>query len=264
MLAVPGNSGSMISTVGRECRAADTSRRLGRRRTLPKRVVDYRELLRAGRWFRGLPQPFQEAIVSMSVLRDVRPGTVLFSRGDASHGMFGLLEGQLRASGTDDDGKIALLTVVEPPSWVGEIPLFDRLPRSHDLVAETRALVVYVPQEPLLALLEREPRYWRDLALLLTAKLRLAFTSIEASQLLPVAERVTHRLVLIAEGYGEWSDGSARQVGVSQKTLATMLSTSRQTVNEVLKRLEAQGYVRLEYGRVEILDLRGLRRALTP
>ena len=46
-----------------------------------KRVADYRELLRAGRWFRGLPQTLQDALVTMSVLKSVRAGTVLFSRG---------------------------------------------------------------------------------------------------------------------------------------------------------------------------------------
>lgn len=227
-----------------------------------KRVADYRELLRAGRWFRGLPEAFQDALVAMALLREVRPGNVLFARGDASNGMFAVLEGQLRACSTDDDGKQALLTIVESPSWVGEIPLFDGLPRTHDLVADTEGLVVHVPQEPLLAFLDREPGHWRDLALLLTAKLRLAFTSMEDAQRLPISARLVHRLVLIAEGYGEWSDRSRREVGVSQETLAAMLSTSRQTVNHVLKGLEAKGLVALQYGRVEIVDLAGLRETL--
>ena len=227
----------------------------------PKRVADYRELLRAGRWFHGLPEPFQQALVSISTLREVRPGEVLFARGDSCNGMFAVLEGKLRASGTDDEGNEAVLTIVEPPVWVGEIPLFDGLPRTHDLIADGAALVVHVPQEALLAFLEAEPRYWRDLSRLLTAKLRLAFIAMEDAVLLPIAARLTRRLVLIAEGYGEWSDHSSRQVHVSQETLATMLSTSRQTVNHHLKVLEAEGLVRLKYGRVEILDIQGLRRA---
>ncbi len=226
-------------------------------------VGEYRELLRAGRWFRTLPTPFQESIVSIGVLRQVGPGTALFRRGDAGNGMFGLLRGQVRASGTDEEGEEAILTIVEPPSWVGEIPIFDDLPRTHDLIAETEALVVHVPQAELLALLAKEPRYWQDLARLLTMKLRLAFAGMEDSQLLPISARVARRLVLIAEGYGEWFDGSARQVGVSQETLALMLATSRQTVNHVLKNLEAKGWVRLRYGRVEIVDLVSLRRSFS-
>jgi CRP/FNR family cyclic AMP-dependent transcriptional regulator len=227
-----------------------------------KRTADYRELLRASRWFHDLPQPFQESLVSIGVLREINKGAVLFTRGEPGNGIFGILRGQLRACGTAADGKEALLTIVEPPSWVGEIAIFDGLPRTHDLVADTDALVVHVPQEPLLSVLTREPSYWRNLAALLTMKLRLAFVAMEDTQLLPIAQRVNRRLVMIAEGYGEWADGSTRQVGVSQETLATMLASSRQTVNHVLKNLETQGLVRLKYGRVEILDLKGLRRLL--
>jgi|HubBroStandDraft_1064217.scaffolds.fasta_scaffold15201_4 CRP/FNR family transcriptional regulator, cyclic AMP receptor protein len=227
-----------------------------------KRTADYRELLRASRWFHDLPQPFQDSLVSMGVLREVSCGTVLFGRGEAGTGLFGVLRGQLRACGIGAEGQEALLTVVEPPSWVGEVAIFDGLPRTHDLVAETDALVVHIPQEPLLGLLAKEPSYWRNLGVLLTMKLRLAFIAMEDTQLLPIAERVSRRLVMIAEGYGEWADGSTRQVGVSQETLATMLASSRQTVNQVLKNLEGQGLVRLKYGRVEILDLKGLRRSL--
>jgi CRP-like cAMP-binding protein len=100
------------------------------------------------------------------------------------------------------------------------------------------------------------------MAQLLTSKLRLAFAAIEEAQLLPIAARLTRRLVLIAEGYGEWTQGTKREVGVSQETLAMMLATSRQTVNQVLKSLEAKGWVRLAYGRVEIVDLKELRRSL--
>ena len=43
-----------------------------------------------------------------------------------------------------------------------------------------------------------------------------------------------------------------------------MLSSSRQTVNQLLKRLEADGAIRLSYGQVEILDLDALRDAARP
>ena len=109
-----------------------------------KKVADYRELLRSGRWFRGLEEPLQDALVSMGRLREIHPGNVLFARGQESNGMFAVLEGQLRACTLDDEGKQALLTIVEPPSWVGEIPLFDGLPRTHDLLADTEGLVEYV------------------------------------------------------------------------------------------------------------------------
>ena len=226
-----------------------------------KRVADYRDLLRAGRWFRSIPEPFQDALLGMASLRRVVAREVLFTRGEPSTGMFGVIEGKLRASGTDDDGNEALLTLVEPPGWVGEIPFFDGLPRTHDLIADGDALLVHVPAAPLLELLEREPRYWRDFSALLTAKLRLAFIAIEDGAVSSLGERVARRLVMIADGYGQWTDRTYPLIDVSQETLATMLSCSRQTVNQTLRKLESDGLVRLAYGGVEVLDLEGLRRA---
>jgi CRP-like cAMP-binding protein len=226
-----------------------------------KRVADYRELLRAGRWFRGLPVPFQDALLSMATLRSVVPREVLFSRGEPGTAMYGVVDGKLRASGTDGEGKEALLTIVEPPGWVGEIPFFDGLPRTHDLIADAPSLLVQVPATPLLAFLDAEPRYWRDFSALLTAKLRLAFIAIEDGVLSSIGERVARRLVMIADGYGQWTDRTYPLIDVSQETLATMVSSSRQTVNQVLRKLETEGLVRLAYGGVEVKDLEGLRRA---
>jgi len=226
-----------------------------------RRVADYRELLRAGRWFRGLAPELQDALVAMSHVREVVAREVIFSRGAPCTGMFAVLQGKLRACGTDAEGKEAILAIVEPPGWVGEIAVVDGIPRTHDLVAESDSLVAHVPLDPLLALLDAEPRYWRDVAGLLTAKLRLAFVAIEDSALSSIGERVARRLVMIADGYGQWTDRTYPLIEVSQETLATMVSSSRQTVNQVLRKLEADGVLRLTYGGVEVLDLEGLRAA---
>jgi CRP/FNR family cyclic AMP-dependent transcriptional regulator len=226
-----------------------------------KRVADYRELLRAGRWFRGLPEAFQDALVEMSHVREVVAHEVLFSRGAPSDGMFGVLQGKLRVSGSGGDGKQAVLTIVEPPGWVGELGFLDGIPRSHDLTADIDSLVVHVPTVPLLALLEANPRYWRDLSMLVTAKLRLAFIALEDAALSTPRERIARRLVMIADGYGQWTDRTYPLIDVSQETLATMVTSSRQTVNQVLRKLEIEGLVKLAYGGVEVLDLDGLRGA---
>ncbi|MNY81824.1 hypothetical protein D3C86_2235990 [compost metagenome] len=48
---------------------------------------------------------------------------------------------------------------------------------------------------------------------------------------------------------------------MAQEQLAMMLSLSRQTTNQILKDLEAQGALRLTYGEIEILDLDLLQHA---
>ncbi len=226
---------------------------------MPKSVRDYRQLLLAGRWFQGLPAPFQDALLAAAVLREVPEGGRLFSRGDAPDGLYATLEGGFCVTGLGEGGKEAVLAVVEAPQWFGEIAVFDGLARTHDATAAVDSTVLHVPSAALDALLQAHPAWWRDLALLVTAKLRLAFVMMEDTALLPLAPRVARRLVLMAEGYGEWSDRSRRVVQVRQELLAAMVSSSRQTTNQVLKELEARGLLKLAYGEIEILDLAGLR-----
>ncbi len=220
---------------------------------------DYREFLRSGRWFAGLPAELQERLLDGGVLRPLLARQRLFSRGDAADGLYALLAGTIRVSGSSGSGREALLTLLEPPGWFGEISLFDGQPRTHDAVAESEALVVHVPKTTLDSILEQQPGYWRDLGLLVTSKLRLAFAAMEGVALSPIAVRLAERLALMAEGYGE-REHRQRTVEVSQEQLAMMLSISRQTANQLLKDLEAKGLVRLSYGTIEILDLDGLRR----
>jgi DNA-binding transcriptional regulator YhcF (GntR family) len=49
-----------------------------------------------------------------------------------------------------------------------------------------------------------------------------------------------------------------RKMSLSQEELGILAGLSRQTVNAVLKTLEQQGLVALEFGRVSILDDDGL------
>lgn len=247
----------MIHHPQAECRRID---KVAMSRTKPQ---DFAELLRAGRWFGGLAEGFRARLLDAAVVRTLGKGEWLFARGDAPTGLFALAEGSIRVAATIagvDDDKAVLLAVIEPPVWFGEVSCVDGQPRTHDAIADEESIVIHVPQAALDAILAAEPRHWRDLGLLVSSKLRLTFGAMEDA-VLPVAVRVARRLVLSAERFGEWHDRSSRVVNVRQDQLAAMLSTSRQTVNQVLKDLEARGLVTVAYGRVEIRDLDALRRA---
>ncbi|MDP2244253.1 Crp/Fnr family transcriptional regulator [Pseudomonas sp.] len=220
---------------------------------------DYRACLRSGHWFSALPADLQEALLNTAHVHNLDAGQRLFHRGDPPSGLYAVVEGAVRIGAVSQQGKEALLTLVEPPYWFGEISLFDGQPRTHDAFAEGACTLLLVPQAALLALLERQPQYWRDFALLMSHKLRLAFIALEQISLLPAAPRLARRLLMIAENYGE---GEPRRVlHLPQEQLALMLAISRQTTNQILKELQTQGIVRLSYGEIEILDLPRLRQA---
>jgi CRP-like cAMP-binding protein len=183
----------------------------------------------------------------------LQAGQRLFMRGDPDDGLYCVLEGLIRIGAASFAGKEALLAVIEPVNWFGEIALFDGRARTHDAYAERDSVLFHIPRTELVALLERTPEYWHLFGLLLTQKLRLAFDAIEEAALLPAAQRIARRLLLMAGGYGE--PGALRRVlKVPQEDLAMMLALSRQTINQTLKQFEAQGALQLRYAEIEIVD----------
>lgn len=222
---------------------------------------DYLTALKTGRWFSVLPEAMQQALLAEAQLKTLKPQQVLFSRGDAFDGLYCVVKGALRITGSTAAGKEALLTVVEPYNWIGEIALFDGLARTHDAIAALPSVVINVPPASLEAMLAAQPAWWRWFGLLLTHKMRFVFVAMEDAALLTAPQRVARRLVFMAEGYGEFTDRSRRVLPLPQEQLAAMLSLSRQTINQVLRQFEAQGLLKLHYRELEVLDLDGLRDA---
>lgn len=222
-------------------------------------AAPYRERLHASSWFGTLEAPLQDALIGIAAVRRLGAGEILFLRGDPPDGLYCVVEGMIRIGATSADGREALLAVLEPVNWFGEIGVFDRQPRTHDARADGTTTLLHMPQTALIALLDDTPALLHAFALLLTHKLRLTFAVLEETALLPAPVRVARRLLLMADGYGDLRLGSRRVLRVPQEQLAQLLALSRQTVNQVLKDFQARGILKLAYGEIELLDFAGLR-----
>ncbi|WP_223550146.1 Crp/Fnr family transcriptional regulator [Pseudomonas sp. A-B-19] len=222
----------------------------------------WRPRLMSGQWFSHLPVSLQDSLLSVARVRRLSPGQRLFKRGDPPCGLYAMLEGTVRVGAVSEQGKEALLSLVEPSHWFGEIGLFDGQPRTHDAYGVGQCTLLHIPQNTLLALLDEYPQHWRQLALLMSQKLRMTFINLEQLSLLPAPTRLAHRLLMIAEGYGETTP-PRRVLQLPQEQLAAMLSLSRQTTNQILKELQGQGIIGLSYGEIEILDAVRLRELAT-
>ena len=220
----------------------------------------WRKIAETGTWFAGLSPGFSTALLDLAEPLTLVAGERLFARDDAPDGLYGILRGVMRISATSASGQEALLAMLEPPQWFGEIAVFDGAARTHDAWAVEACLLLRVRQAALLALMAETPNYWRELGLLVTQKLRLTFNSVEELSLLPPTKRVAGRLLLMAGGYGAWNNQTKRIVAVSQEQLGLMLALSRQTVNQSLKELESGACIKRNRAVIEILDIEKLQQ----
>jgi CRP-like cAMP-binding protein len=218
----------------------------------------HRQVLSSGRWFAGLPASMQDALCRDARVVTLRAGELVFHRGDANDGLYGVLEGAIRFGAHSVAGKESVLALAEPPLWFGEVALLDGGPRTHHAWAEVDAVLAYVPLPAITRWLADHPAHWQYIGQLAVHLLRVVFAAIEDAGLHPPRERLIRCLVSLARGYGEREAAPAQTLRVSQERLGSMLSLSRQTVNALLQGLERERLLVCVRGGVRIVDLERL------
>ncbi|WP_255429146.1 Crp/Fnr family transcriptional regulator [Ramlibacter albus] len=215
----------------------------------------------ANPWFGALPAADRKAVLAACERQRLRPGEMLFRQGDAvpagTGAFYGLVEGRIKASSLREDGKEAILVVLEPGNWFGEISLIDGEPRTHDATALGDAEVMALPRAAFDALMKR-PAFSHAVCRMLAARVRSLYGMVEDATLRSTRARVARRLLLLARGDATFARYARPVVPVSQESLAMMLGITRQTLSKELKGFAQEGAVRLGYGQIEITDVPAL------
>ena len=209
----------------------------------------------ANPWFGALPMRERRAMLGASELLRLRPGEMLFRQGDTvpsgKGAFYGLVAGSFKISSLREDGKEAILVVLEAGNWFGEISLIDQQPRTHDATAVGAAEVVALPRAAFDDLMKRHV-FSQAVCRMLAARTRSLYGMVEDATLRSTRARVARRLLLLSRGDATQSPEARPVVPVSQEALAMMLGITRQTLSKELKVLVEAGAVVLGYGRIEI------------
>jgi CRP/FNR family transcriptional regulator, cyclic AMP receptor protein len=218
-------------------------------------------ILQSGDWFAALDTDFQRSLLGSSRVVVLSAGVAVFRRGDPSDGIYCVISGAVRFGAVARSGRESVVALAEAPQWFGEIALFDGGARTHDAWADTTSTLLHLPLRHLTRILTDEPLGWHYMGRLLVQKLRIALSLLEDMALEPPGIRLARCLVNLLDGYGQRQAEPPYRVRVSQERLGTMLSLSRQTVNELLAQLERESIIQCQRGAVRILDPTRLRDA---
>ena len=219
-------------------------------RTLP-------ELLRASLWTRSLT-PAQVARVERETLvRDLPVGVPVCRKGEPVEHWIGLVDGLVKMTSVNPEGKTTTFTGVTSGGWFGEGSLLKDRVRKYDVVTLRESRVAYMPRATFEWLLDTDIGFNRFLLMQLNERLAQFIAMVEYERLLEPDARVARSLAAFFNPvlYPE----QATEVQISQEELGYLAGVSRQRANQALRTLEDAGLVKIEYGRIRILDLEGLR-----
>lgn len=219
--------------------------------------------MNANPWFAALPLADRRALLAACERQRLAPGEMLFRQGDAvpagGGAFYGVVSGGIKASSLREDGKEAILAVLEPGNWFGEISLLDGLPRTHDATAARDAEVLVLPHAGFERMMKR-PAFALAICRMLAARVRSLYGMVEDATLRSTRARVARRLLLLARGDATQAREPRPVVPVSQEALAMMLGVSRQTLSKELQAMARAGAIALGYGKIEIASVARLQQ----
>ena len=192
----------------------------------------------------------QRRIAEHVAERVVEPGQCLFTQDEPGDCMYVLAEGAVKLFVSSRNGGIVELVRHRPPATFGEVALLDGGPRSASAEAVERSTLLVVTRPELLGLLRAEDHVAEALLRTLGTIVRRTTRQVSDLAFLDIQGRVARQLLVLAvDGHGV-----ARTSQVTQAELACMVNGARQTVNQALRSLESQGYIRARGRSFEILD----------
>ncbi len=175
------------------------------------------------------------------------PGTHLFREGEAARAAYVIEEGtvELSRSGRSDRRIVGRVGV---GAVIGDIAMFRGEPYISSARAVDRVRALRLDRDKLLPVLLAHPVI--ALRWLVAGLSQLERTQRRVLRLMhrTVKEQVAEMLLDEADGYGE--------IHLSQSALATLLGTTRQSVNEALAELRSEGAAETGYRLITVLDRR--------
>jgi CRP/FNR family transcriptional regulator, cyclic AMP receptor protein len=166
-------------------------------------------------------------------------------------GLYAVLSGLVKLQSQSSQGRRQGYLGIPGGEWFGEGSVLRKGPWRYDVIALRDTELLCLPRPIFDELRDTSLKFNHALADHLNMRLSQAMAIIETFRLRTPEQRVAMYL-----GPVLWH--GPRKLSLSQEELGILAGLSRQTVNQTLKLLEQQGLVALEFGRVSILDERGL------
>lgn len=198
-------------------------------------------------WFASAPLAVQDRLRTEVFAQQADKGAVMMPAGSAVQGWHAVLSGLVMLQSPASKGRSSAFIGVPDGEWFGEGSAMKPEPRKYHVVALRPTTLLCLPL-PLFDLLrETHLAFNQFLVLHLNMRLGQAMTIIEAGR----TQSPEHRVALYLSRLF-WR--STRRLNLTQDELGQLVGLSRQTVNRVLRTLEDQGIVSLDFGRVAIVD----------
>jgi len=189
------------------------------------------------------PKVFLAKVNGGRTISTYRNNQIVYAQGSPADSVFYIQKGKAKVTVTSEQGKEAVVAVLEPGDFFGEGCLNNQTLRMATVVALTECVIVRMEKGNITRVIHEEPAF----AELFIAHLLHRNSRVEADlvdQLFNSSEKRLARTLLLLANFGkEKSEPEPILAKISQETLAEMIGTTRSRVSHFMNKFRKLGLI---------------------
>jgi len=174
----------------------------------------------------------------------------VFEQGETADTVFYIQTGKVKLTVLSDQGKEAVVAILEPKQFFGEGCMNGHKLRISTAIAIEDCVITSITKAAMIATIHNEPKFSElFMAYLLSRNSRIEEDLID--QLFNSSERRLARLLLLLANFGKEGSPQSINPNISQATLAEMIGTTRSRVSHFMNKFRKLGLISYN-GRIEV------------
>lgn len=213
--------------------------------------------------FAGLEDEDIRELMSVAKRRTFRSGEVIFHREDPGQVLYVIKEGKVKISLISPDGQEISLVVFGKGECFGEVAILDGLPRSADAIAMEKVECYTLQRSDFHKAIMKNPKIAIQVMEVLSKRLRSTDQMVEDLIFLDVYGRVAKKLLELADTHGTKVENGIRiDVRLTQQELASMVGSSRESVNKVMGYFTDKNFISTDKHKITLHRIADLKRRI--
>ncbi len=212
--------------------------------------MDKARLLSGSTLFCDLNEQELEELAAHAQWRSLPARKHVVLQSSQSQEMYAVLRGRLKVIRESEDGREAILSILEPGEVFGELAMLDGAPRTATVETLEPCELLVLHRADVIGFLENHPKVMHQLILMLCQRLRNADELVQDTLFLPLPQRLGKALKSLATEHG--SDGKI-DLKFTQQEIGNLVGASRESVNKQLNAWQELGWLSMEDGRIQLL-----------
>lgn len=197
--------------------------------------------------FDGLPEGTLSNLNALLQCKTFPARTPVIVAGQPGEAVYIVVSGTLKVYCEQQNGAEVILAILRRGEVVGEMSIVDALGRSASVATIEESALLWLDRDAFWRVLRDAPTVTFNLIRILSRRLRLANTQMQALGTLDVAGRVASWILALAREFGEPAgDGTVIPFNLSQGEIAGLVGATRVRVNQILAAYRRQNYITVD------------------